>query len=118
MGAMNDSFSFERDPSPVARTAFSPSPKRTPFPEGVEFFRIVTCENRRTGEKGNEIFGSPRVAVAKEFNPKMDCFCTIYLTRPACGWTGKANLEFRGHPSSAFGPTYLDEKWRLLRKSY
>jgi hypothetical protein len=59
MGAMNDSFSFERDSSPGARAAFSSAPKRTLFPEGVEFCRIVTTANKRTGEKGNEIFGSP-----------------------------------------------------------
>jgi hypothetical protein len=118
MGAVNDSFSFERDTSPGARSAFSSPPKRTLFPEGVEFCRIVTTANKRTGEKGNEIFGSPwwfsretfrkivsradpkglgisevariDLAVAKEFNPKMDWFCVIYLTRPAYGWTGKA----------------------------
>ena len=118
MGAVNESFLFERDSSPGARGAFSSPPKRTLFPEGTEFCRIVTAANKRTGDKGNEVFGSPwwipretfrkivsrldpkglgisdvariDLAVPKTFNPKMDWFCRIYLTRPAYGWVGKA----------------------------
>jgi hypothetical protein len=118
MNAINESFSFERDSSPADRAAFSAPPRRTLFPEGTEFWRIVTAANQRTGDKGNEIFGSPwwipretfrkivaranpralgisdvariDLAIAKEFNPRMDWFCAIYLTEAAYGWPGKA----------------------------
>lgn len=59
MGTVNDSFSFERDTSPSARSAFSSPPKRTLFPEGVEFCRIVTTANKRTGERATRFLGVP-----------------------------------------------------------
>jgi hypothetical protein len=115
---VNETFSFERDSSPSAREAFSAQPKKTLFADGTEFCRIITAENKKTGDRGNEIFGSPwwipretfrkivsradpkglgiadvariQLAIAREFNPRMDWFCSIYLTRPAYGWQGKA----------------------------
>ncbi len=71
-----------------------------------------------TGDKGNQIFGSPwsftketfqrivahsdprglgigdvariQLAVPKEFNARMEWICVIYLTQPVFGWSGKA----------------------------
>ena len=118
MGAINEAFSFERDSSPGTRAAFSSPPAKKLFADGAEFCRIVTTANTKTGDQGNEIFGSPwwftretfrkivaradpkglgisavariDLAVAKEFNPRMDWFCVIYLSQPAYGWSGKA----------------------------
>lgn len=84
----------------------------------MEFRRFITAENRRTGERGNLIFGSPwwftketfqrliarsdprglgigdvariDLAVPKEFNAKMEWICVIYLTQSVYGWSGKA----------------------------
>jgi hypothetical protein len=114
----NEGYVFERDAPPDARAAFSSHPKKTLFPPGVEFRRFITAENRRTGDRGNQIFGSPwwftketfqrivahsdprglgigdvariQLAVPKEFNARMEWICVIYLTQPVFGWTGKA----------------------------
>jgi|SRR5215472_443543 len=118
MSIVNERYSFERDAPPGCRAAFTSPPKRTLFLPGTEFCRIVTAENPRTGDTGNEIFGSPwwfsratlrqivaragpkglgvsdvariQLAIAKEFNPKMDWICVMYLAQSAYGWSGKA----------------------------
>jgi len=114
----NERYIFERDAPPDARAAFSSPPKKTLFNTGLEFRRFITAENRRTGDKGNQIFGSPwwfaketfqrivahsdphglgigdvariQLAVSKEFNARMEWICVIYLTQPVFGWAGKA----------------------------
>lgn len=114
----NEGFIFERDAPPDARAAFSCFPKKALFKTGEEFRRFITAENRRTGDKGNQIFGSPwwftkdtfqrivahsdprglgigdvariQLAVPKEFNARMEWICVIYLTQPVFGWIGKA----------------------------
>jgi len=118
MAILNEGYVFERDALPDVRAAFSSHPRKTLFPVSVEFRRFITAENRRTGDKGNQIFGSPwwftketfqrivahsdpsglgvgdvariQLAVPKKFNPRMEWICVIYLTQPVYGWTGKA----------------------------
>lgn len=118
MPILNENYVFERQAPADARMAFSSHPKKTLFNPGVEFLRFITAENHRTGDKGNQIFGSPwwfskqtfrrlvahadprglgigdiariDLAVPRQFNAKMEWICVIYLTQPAYGWSGKA----------------------------
>ena len=115
---LNEAYVFDRDAPPAARTAFSSLPIKTLFPGGTDLLRFITAENRRTGDQGNQIFGSPwwfpkktfqrlvshadprglgigdvariDLAVPKAFNAKMEWICVIYLTQPVYGWFGKA----------------------------
>jgi hypothetical protein len=59
MRILNEAYVFERDAPPAARAAFSAPPRKTFYSTGVEFLRFITAENKRTGETGNQIFGSP-----------------------------------------------------------
>lgn len=118
MPILNETYVFERDAPSNDRMAFSSRPRKTLFNPGVEFLRFITAENKRTGDKGNQIFGSPwwfskqtfrrlvshsdprglgigdvariDLAVPKEFNARMEWICVIYLTQPVYAWSGKA----------------------------
>ncbi len=118
MAILNEAYVFQRDAPPEARAAFTSPPKKTLFNAGVEFLRFITAESQRTGDKGNQIFGSPwwfsketfrrliahadpkglgigaiariDLAVPKEFNAHMEWICVIYLTQSVYGWSGKA----------------------------
>jgi hypothetical protein len=130
MAILNEGYVFERDAPPNARLAFDGFPTRKLFTANMEFCRFVTAENRRTGDKGNQIFGSPwwftkealgeivkrsdprglgigdvariRLAVSKEFNPKMEWICVIYLTQPVYGWSGKAARQLATEAANVF----------------
>lgn len=127
MVTLNEAYVFARDAPPDARMAFSSGPKKTLFNPGVEFLRFITAENKRTGDKGNQIFGSPwwfskqtfrrlvahadpkglgigdvariQLAVPKEFNARMEWICLIYLTHPVYGWCGKAARQLAAAPA-------------------
>ncbi|SRR6266436_690244 len=117
----NEAYVFERDAPPNTRAAFSSPPRKTLLNPGVEFRRFITAENRRTGDKGNDIFIRPwsfskeifqrilahsdprglgigdvariQLAVSKEFDARMEWICVIYLTQPIFGWWGKATRQ-------------------------
>lgn len=118
MAILNENYDFQRSASPEDRTAFRSQPRKTLFSPNTEFCRFVTAENPRTGEKGNQVFGSPwwfskeifrklvnladpknlgigdvariGLAVPKQFNPKMEWIAIIYLTQSVYGWSGVA----------------------------
>ncbi len=118
MTVINENYSFEREASPVVREAFVFPPQKKLFPANTEFCRIITTENKKTGDTGNHTFGSPwwftkdtfrkivarsdtkglgissvariDLAISHEFNPQMDWICVMYLTHAAYGWVGKA----------------------------
>ena len=131
MAILNEAYVFSRDAPHDVRMAFSSAPKKTVFNPGVEFLRFITAENRRTGDRGNQIFGSPwwfskqtfrqlvahadprglgigdvariDLAVPKQFNAKMEWICVIYLTQTVYAWTGKAARQ----PAAQHSNIYL-----------
>ncbi len=121
---------FNRDSHPDARMAFSSPPRKTLFNVGVEFLRFITAASQRTGDKGNQILGSPwwlsketfrrlvahadprelgigdvariDLAVPKEFNAKMEWICVIYLTQSVFGWSGKAARQLAAQQANIY----------------
>jgi hypothetical protein len=92
--------------------------------------RFISCANQRTGDKGNQIFGSPwwfsketfkwimahadprglgigdvariHLAVPKEFNLKMEWICVIFLVESVYGWSGKAARQLVTQKSNLY----------------
>ena len=130
MAILNENYDFMRDAPPDALAAFRFPPRKTLFPSSAEFMRMITAENQKTGDRGNETFGSPwwftkaifqeivklsdpknlgisevariGLAVPREFNPKMDWVCIIYLTQSAYGWVGKAGRQLASPSASIY----------------
>ena len=129
MAFLNETYVFERDAPPDAQEAFSSRPKKELFFPETEFRRFITAKNKRAGDKGNLIFGSPwwftketfqrivarsdprglgigsvariQLAVSPEFN-RMEWICVIYLTQPVFGWSGKAARQLATDKSNIY----------------
>lgn len=130
MAILNADFDFETQTSAETKAAFKGHPTKTLFHASMEFYRLLTTENARTGERGNEIFRSPwwftreafhrlaqratpdfsigtvariRLAIPPRFNSKVEAVALVYLTQPVYGWVGIAERQ----PAGGLGSIYL-----------
>ena len=101
--------------------AFIGLPRQFLLKPGELLCRFITAESTQQGHHGNQIFGSPwwhsmhafmhiynlsktaqaplgdaaraRLAIVKKFNPTMEYFCQIVITRDIYGWLGRAKYQ-------------------------
>jgi hypothetical protein len=101
--------------------AFTGIPERILLRPGDLLCRFITAENAKLNHYGNQVFRSPwwhtmssfmqiynlakqvnapldsaaraRLAITQEFNPTMQYFCQITITKPIYGWKGFARHQ-------------------------
>ena len=134
--------------------AFIGIPKRTLIEPGELLCRFITAENKTVNHRGNEVFDSPwwhsmtsfmqiynlaksvkssldnaaraRLAITDGFNPTMEYFCQIHITRPIYGWVGttrwqedgKRNICYLGGAEQTYLPNLVPRRSSGMSSEY